>query len=197
MHIPLQGTITAADLMASDPLFVFALESEAADVFDDVDKLVVGIGKLNAAFHLTKAIRTRRPRMVVNLGSAGSGTFPRGSLVSCERFIQRDMDVRGLGFRRYETPLSGLDPVLSYGLRLEGLDSGICGTGDSFEMAHDSTEYNVIDMEAYALAFVCYREQIPFVCVKFISDGADGGAADDWTVQVHRTALTFKRLLQG
>jgi adenosylhomocysteine nucleosidase len=107
------------------------------------------------------------------------------------------MDVRGLGFRRYETPLSGLDPVLTYGLRLEGLDSGICGTGDSFEMAHDSTEYNVIDMEAYALAFVCYQEQIPFVCVKFISDGADGGAADDWTVQVHRTALTFKRLLQG
>lgn len=197
MQIPIEGTIRAADIMRCNPLFVFALASEAADVFDDVDKLIVGIGKLNAAFHLTKAILTRRPGLIVNLGSAGSGTFQRGSLVNCDRFIQRDMDVRGLGYRRFETPLSGLDPVLGYGLRLEGLETGVCGSGDTFETGHVAAEYNVIDMEAYALAFIASRERIPFLCVKYISDGADGGAARDWSVQVHQTALTFKRLLEG
>lgn len=195
MQMPLTGTISATDIMRCNPLFVFALESEARDVFDDVEKLIVGIGKLNAAFHLTRAILTRRPGLIVNLGSAGSGTFARGSAVSCDRFIQRDMDVRGLGFRQFETPLSGLDPLLHYGLRLEGLDSGICGSGDTFETAHQATAYNVVDMEAYALAFIASREQIPFLCVKYISDGADGGAARDWSVEVHQAAVTFKRLL--
>ena len=194
MSFTLQGKIRAADVMRANPLFVFALESEAAGVFDDVDRLIVGIGKLNAAFQLTRALATRRPALVINLGSAGSGTFARGSLVCCDRFVQRDMDVRGLGFRRYETPLSGVEPVLTYGLVMEGLARGICGSGDTFEMDHRATKYNVVDMEAYALAFICSREKIPFLCLKYISDGADGSAAGDWSVQVHQTAVTFSHL---
>lgn len=38
-------------------------------------------------------------------------------------------------------------------------------------------------------------KQIPFMCLKYISDGADGTAADDWAVQVHNAAVAFKRIL--
>lgn len=187
--------ITAADVMRRHPLFVFALASEAAEVFDRQDKLVVGVGKLNAAYHLTRALASRRPGLIVNLGSAGSPRFSRGSILCCTRFVQRDMDVRPLGFSRFETPFSDTGPVLSYGLALEGLAGGTCGSGDTFETMHACADYDVIDMEAYALAFVARRQEIPFLCLKYISDGADGTAAEEWTVQVHRTALAFKTLL--
>jgi adenosylhomocysteine nucleosidase len=178
-----------------DTLFVFAMEAEAGAAFEGRNKLVTGLGKVNAAFELARAIHSLRPRLIVNMGSAGSSHFRQGEVVCCTRFVQRDMDVRGLGFARYETPFSGLPPVLEYGLKLEGLSEGICGTGDSFEMNHAAREYNVVDMEAYALALIAMKEAIPFLCLKYISDGADGSAADDWTVQVHRASEAYSAIL--
>jgi adenosylhomocysteine nucleosidase len=176
-------------------LFLFALESEAGDHFNDHNKLITGIGKVAATYALTKAIHTQKPKLIVNLGSAGSNFFKRGTVVCCTQFIQRDMDVRPLGFELYETPLSGLPPVLKYGLTMDGLPVGICGTGDHFDTNHTTTAYNLVDMEAYALALVAMQENIPFLCLKYISDGADGSAAEDWTVQVHRAAEAFAQLV--
>lgn len=184
-------------LLSYKPLFVFALPSEAADEFDEHSVLITGIGKVNAAFQLTKHISQNKPSIIVNLGSAGSKRFRRGDVICCTRFIQRDMDVRGLGFQQYETPLSGQEPLLQYGLKPDGLQEGICGTGDSFEMAHANDDYDVVDMEAYPLAFIAMKEQLPFLCLKYISDGADGMAADDWTTQIHYAATAFKKVLAG
>jgi|SRR5690606_17979916 len=180
----------------SSVLFTFALDAEAADVFPAYNPLICGIGKVNATYHLLKAIGERRPSLIVNLGSAGSNYFPQGEVVCCTHFIQRDMDVRGLGYRQYETPLSGLPPVIEYGLCMDGVPRAVCGTGDNFEMAHAATGYHVVDMEAYAIALVAMKENIPFLCLKYISDGADGNAAADWTVRVHRAAVAFGNVLK-
>lgn len=176
-------------------LFSFALESEAAQVFYGYNILFTGIGKVNAAYELTKAIQIKKPSIIVNLGSAGSSFFQKGDVVCCTKFVQRDMDVRGLGFAHYETPLSGVPSVLEYGLAMQNVPEGICGTGDNFEMGHCAPAYNVVDMEAYALALVAMKENIPFLCLKYISDGADGNAAEDWTVQVHKAAEAFGKIL--
>lgn len=177
-------------------LFSFALASEAADVFEGYHTLITGIGKVNAAYELTKAIQHKRPALIANLGSAGSNVFQKGSVVCCTKFVQRDMDVRGLGYAQYETPLSGLPPLLEYGLTMDGLPESICGTGDNFEMGHSATVYNVVDMEAYVLAMIAMKEQIPFLCLKYISDGADDDAAEDWTVQVHKAAIAYGKILK-
>jgi adenosylhomocysteine nucleosidase len=79
---------------------------------------------------------------------------------------------------------------------MDGLKVGICGTGDSFEMGHSETIYNVVDMEAYSLALIAMKENIPFLCLKYISDGADDNAAEDWTEQVHKAAVTYGKLLK-
>ncbi|HEY6900291.1 MAG TPA: hypothetical protein VI233_06600 [Puia sp.] len=105
--------ISLSGLTKQNPLFVFALASEAAQEFDHLAPLFVGIGKVNAAYHLTKKIAEQRPGLIINLGSAGSNTFKHGEVVCCTRFIQRDMDVTPLGFSKYETPLSGIPPILS------------------------------------------------------------------------------------
>ncbi|PAC29285.1 5'-methylthioadenosine/S-adenosylhomocysteine nucleosidase [Flectobacillus sp. BAB-3569] len=177
-------------------LFSFALESEAADVFEGQNVVFTGIGKVNAAYELTKVIHQQKPALIVNLGTAGSNYFAKGEVICCTKFVQRDMDVRGLGFQLYETPLSGVPPLLEYGLEMEGLKLGICGTGDSFEMGHSETIYNVVDMEAYALALIAQKENIPFLCLKYISDGADDNAAEDWTEQVHKAAVAYGKLLK-
>lgn len=177
-------------------LFSFALAAEAAEVFEGYNSLITGIGKINAAYELTKAIQNKRPSLVVNLGSAGSNYFQRGEVVYCTKFVQRDMDVRGLGYELYETPLSGLPPLLEYGLAMEGIREGVCGTGDNFEMGHVVTAYNIVDMEAYALAMITMKENIPFLCLKYISDGADDNAAEDWTIQVHKAAVAYGELLK-
>lgn len=184
------------EVLLENVLFCFALDSEAAEVFEKQHKLVTGIGKVNAAYKLTRAIHQKRPELIVNLGSAGSNFFQKGEVVCCTKFIQRDMDVRGLGYALYETPLSDLPVVLEYGLKMDGLNEGICGTGDNFEMGHNSAFYNVVDMEAYALAMIAMKEKIPFLCLKYISDGADDNAADDWNVQVHLAAMAYGQILQ-
>ena len=191
-----ETTFDDLEVINTNTLFVFALDTEAAGEFDNVNKLIVGVGKVNAAYELTKAICQYQPKLIVNLGSAGSNTFKRGEVVCCTKFIQRDMDVRGLGFQQYQIPFSDVPPVLRYGIKIKELPEGICGTGDSFETNHFSSDYNVIDMEAYSFAFVAMKEQIPFLCLKYISDGADGMAAEDWNVQVHKAAVAFKKILR-
>lgn len=183
--------------LLKEALFVFALESEASTEFADYHHLFTGIGKVNAAYMLTRQIAKEKPKLIVNLGSAGSSHFKKGDVVCCTKFIQRDMDVRGLGFQLYETPLSNIDPVLEYGLQFKDLPEAVCGTGDNFEMNHSATVYNVVEMEAYPLALIAMKENIPFLCLKYISDGADDSAAEDWTVQVHMAAAKFKELLFG
>lgn len=184
-------------LMSQNPLFVFALQSEAAGEFDHVNPLIMGIGKVNAAYHLTKRIHESRPDLIINLGSAGSSSFKRGEVVCITRFVQRDMDVRPLGYKQYETPFMPFGSGLDYGLKLLGLPEGTCGTGDNFELAHATEVYNVVDMEAFALAQVAWEEQIPFLCLKYISDGADGQAAEHWEEMVHQAAAAFKTIVDA
>jgi adenosylhomocysteine nucleosidase len=195
MSHPIHETALSSLELYNNALFVFALDIEVAGEFEDVNKLITGCGKVNAAYELTKAIHQHHPKLIVNIGSAGSNYFKRGEVICCTSFVQRDMDARGLGFKQYETPFSGRDVVLNYGIKFQGLPQGICGTGDSFETNHFSNDYNVIEMEAYSFAFVAQKEQIPFLCLKYISDVADGTAAEDWMIQVHHAAIAFKKIL--
>jgi len=179
----------------SNILLVFALESEAGKEFESFNKLFVGVGKIKATYHLVKAIQKSKPDLIINLGTAGSTVFDRGTIVNCSRFIQRDMDVRSLGFQKFETPFSTDPVILQYGLEIDNLPKGICGSGDQFEMEHKNPEYNVIEMEAFALAKVAEQEQIDFLCLKYISDGADGNAADDWSTEVKKAAQKLRETL--
>ena len=185
------------ELLNKNPLFVFALENEAADKFRDVRPLFTGVGKVNATYYLTRRIMEEKPGIIVNLGSAGSSKFEKGSVICCTQFVQRDMDVTSLGCEMYKTPFSGIGHILSYGIEIEGLQTGICGTGDNFEVNHSTPIYNVVDMEAYPLAFIAKKEGIPFLCLKYISDGADDSAAEEWHVTVKNAAEALRKIVDS
>src|SRR5262249_19721476 len=87
----------------SHPLVVMALESEGQGRLEKLgcEVLYTGVGKVNAAYALTRRLHSARGcpvSTVLNLGSAGSPTFWTGTLVAADRFVQRDMDMTGLGF---------------------------------------------------------------------------------------------------
>src|SRR6185369_14743013 len=94
------------DLLKKSPLFVFALPEEAGEEFRDQEVLFTGVGKVNAAYSLTKKLHQHNYSIVVNLGSAGSNVFNKGDIVCCTHFVQRDMDVTPLGFAEFKTPYS-------------------------------------------------------------------------------------------
>lgn len=188
-------TPSLSTLLQQNPLFVFAMAEEAARVFHGMNTLFTGLGKVNAAYRLTRYLSQNRPGIIVNLGSAGSADFAQGEIVCCTRFIQRDMDVTPLGVEKYKTPFSDIDAVLSTGMAAEGLPQGICGSGDNFEVRHTSRDYNVVDMEAYALALVASQEQIPFLCLKHITDGADEEAAANWQAALSQTPARLKEVI--
>ncbi len=184
---------------ARSPLFVvMALEVESQGLFADqgVPVLYTGIGKVNAAYRLGRALALYRaehgklPR-VVNFGTAGSTTLAAGTVVGCRRFVQRDMDVSGLGFPPGHTPFEDVPAILEFPPLLSHLPEGVCGTADRFETEKPQGDCDVIDMEAYALAKVCHLEGAEFCAVKFVTDGADGDAGVSWQSNLPRAARAF------
>ncbi len=181
-----------------------ALELEAQGLFQErgVDVLFTGVGKVNAAYQLTRRLAEERARgtqpLVVNLGTAGSRHFEAGRVVACRRFVQRDMDVTGLGFALGHTPFEQRVPAeLEFPQVFAELPHATCGTGDRFEAHSEAISWEVIDMEAYALAKVCFLDGVPFACAKFITDGADGNAGTDWQANLPIAAREFLRLYEG
>lgn len=180
------------------PLLVFAMKEESQDVFHDYPLLHTGIGKVNASYALMKHIAEHgKPSLVINMGTAGSRNHKGGTIINCTRFIQRDMDVTALGIPLYQTPFSH-DPIeIKYGERIDSLPEGVCGTGDNFDVTDHASNFDVVEMEAYPLAVICKRESIPFLCLKYVSDGADGDGAGDWNASLHRTAEALRKILNS
>ncbi|HVF17895.1 MAG TPA: 5'-nucleosidase [Steroidobacteraceae bacterium] len=180
-----------------------ALPLESHGLFEAacIPVLFTGVGKVNAAYALTRRLAEYRlanapmPH-VINFGTAGSQRHATGSLVECRAFIQRDMDVTGLGVPLGTTPFEEVPAKLEVRPIFTDLSQGVCGSGDSFVITACSHECDVLDMEAYALAKVCYLEGCTFNAVKYVTDGADHTAAENWQSNLQRAAQTFMQLHQ-
>lgn len=181
-----------------------ALPAESDGVFEaaGIPLVYCGIGKVNAAYTLTQRlaryVQVGQPMpRVVNFGSAGSHTLATGTMVACHRFVQRDMDVSALGFALGTTPYEAVPERLEFEKTFPTLPDAVCGSGDCFATGPIGVGCDVLDMEAYALAKVCWLERVSFSCAKFVSDGADHGAATDWKANVDKAAHAFLRLYQS
>ena len=185
-------------VMKKNILIVSALEVETQGQLEDWDVIYTGVGKVNATMTLVDRLTDYnyvKPDLVINYGTAGSRKIKKKTLVDCTKFVQRDMDVTGLGFLRGETPFEQDPPVI---IQPQNIDfnpigrNATCGTGDCF--VEDKSQYygEVVDMEAYALAKVCYNYDVPFISFKYITDGADEQAHEDWEANLADGIVEFK-----
>jgi len=186
-------------VMEKNILIVSALEVETQGKLEDWDVIYTGVGKVNATMTLVDRLTDYnyvKPDLVINYGTAGSRKIKKKTLVDCTKFVQRDMDVTGLGFLRGETPFEQDPPVI---IQPQNIDfnpigrNATCGTGDCF--VEDKSQYygEVVDMEAYALAKVCYLYGVPFISFKYITDGADEQAHEDWEANLADGIVEFKK----
>ena len=190
-----------------DIQIVCALEQEVNGELDDYlpdprQIIYTGVGKVNATGQLTERLHSSHlhylplmPRLVINYGTAGSRELPIGELVDCTKFIQRDMDVTGLGFMKTQTPFEQEVPIiLDYDhVKFNPIGKKLrCGTGDNFVQDNMGSYSDVYDMEAYALAKVCFVYDVPFISFKYITDNANEHSPKDWEENLADGIKEFK-----
>jgi len=163
---------------------VIALPEEAEDIHG-YSIYMSGCGKVNATITTMEAIDSGATR-IINYGTAGAVGDISG-LVEVTGYVDRDMDVRPLGFRLGQTPFE--ESIL---IGRKGL---VVGSGDSFAIGKPEIECDIVDMEAYAIARVCKKYDVEFKCFKYISDKADENAVSDWRENIKKGNKLFQTML--
>lgn len=153
-----------------------------------------GVGKTRSATLLTREICRQAPDFVLNIGTAGTFEHQVGDVFVVNRFIDRDYEATKLPGLEYE--MDGSQFLTNYnGLRnwVQNYDkSGVCSTGDTFVTELSSFGADVVDMEAYAQAFVCRELGVPFLSVKYITDIIGQNSVEHWADKLSdaRSGLT-------
>jgi len=165
-------------------LLVFAHRDEAS-AFADVEHLVSGIGKVNAATSLGRALADVDVDEVLVLGTAGvigdgDSRLDLDTVYQVTTVLQHD----------FSLPSPELHPA---GEALAGAPVATMATGDVF--VQDDAERariaslgaELVDMEGYAFASVCERFGVPLRIFKIPSDFADSTTtAEEWDTIVFR-----------
>ena len=149
---------------------------------------VCGIGKVAAATGVFALAKAFKPDAIINAGIAGGlGVTPRGAAVIARKVWQHDFD----------TTAAGDEPGLFAGEcderlseRLAAATQGIAGTvatGDVFvadkvraKRIAELFGASACDMECAGALEAANALEIPFAAVKYVSDGADAGAGEDY-----------------
>lgn len=130
--------------------------------------LRTGVGKVKSAFYVAEVINQAHPNLVINVGTAGTIDRRIGDILVCRHFIDRDMQKLADMGVEYEIDSSALLAEKGFCLHWEG--DGICNTGDTFLTELTDVKGDVVDMEAFAQAFVCRAKNVPFIAVKYVTD---------------------------
>ncbi|MBI1276227.1 5'-methylthioadenosine/S-adenosylhomocysteine nucleosidase [bacterium] len=178
---PLAPDVTALVVMATD------LEYGAALKQLGIRPLITGVGPIMAAMTLTHALAalsfSRRPDVILNLGSAGSATLEQGGVYRVSSCAYRDMDASAFGFEKGTTPFSPHPAVIHKAAILPGIPSASCSTGANVVSDYAPIRADMAEMEYAALNEVAMRFGLPLIGLKGISDGKTPltGKLLEWT----------------
>lgn len=206
--------LAGRDFVESEPGRVWRLEQQGRTV----TLVTCGIGLVNSAAATAVAIERHRPDAIISLGSAGGlGADVRiGDIIVGRSFRYADADATAFGYAYGQVP--GL-PVSFPGderlLDLVAADHsdqtvhlGEIVSGNSF-VAGDLAlvlrerfpEALAADMESTAIAQVAWQAEVPFVCVRSISDLCAPSANDDFRGNIadvaERSAAAVWRLVDA
>lgn len=151
-----------------------------------------GIGKVNAAMATTILIERYQPDRIINTGSAGgiSEELEIGDLVISSAVVHHDVDATAFNYKYGQVPgmpenypadeilIERTKSILN-DLKINSA-IGVIGTGDSFindpkrveQIIQRIPDLIAAEMEAAAIAQVCYQYSVPFVVLRALSDVA-------------------------
>ena len=150
-----------------------------------------GIGKVNAAVSTSILLDRFKPDYVINTGSAG-GFDPAlnvGDVVISSDAIHHDVDVTAFGYAYGQVPqmpatfaadekLIAIAEEKAKEISDIQIVRGLIATGDSFmndpvrveDVRNKITGVQAVELEAAAVAQVCYQFKVPFVIIRSLSD---------------------------
>ena len=137
-----------------------------------------GVGKVKSAYYVSEVLNQAKPDLVINVGTAGSIDCQVGDILVCRHFIDRDMQKLADMGLEYEIDSSALLAEKGYCMHWAG--EGICNTGDTFLTELSDVKGDVVDMEAFAQAFVCRDKNVPFIAVKYVTDIIGQNSVKHW-----------------
>ncbi|RKQ37863.1 5'-methylthioadenosine/S-adenosylhomocysteine nucleosidase [Oceanobacillus halophilus] len=183
----------------------------------DVVLLKSGIGKVNAAMATTIMHERYAPSYVINTGSAGgfSEKLDVGDVVISSKVVHHDVDVTAFNYDYGQVPAmpamytadsnlisKAVNAVEYLGLNYE---EGIIATGDSF--MDDAERVTFIrdkfpsmiasEMEAAAVAQVCYQYNKPFVIIRALSDIAGKESSISFDAFLEKAAKNAAELIMS
>ena len=167
-----------------------------------------GWGKVSAARATTRIINStannRKVDFLIFTGVAGAANklVKQWDIVLADSIVQHDMDARPL-FKKFEIPslkkikmhppynlLEKISEILSQqnSYKLGSLKKGLVATGDMFisdldilnEVNKELPGLLAVEMEGGAFAQVASQENVDWIVIRVISDGADNEAAQDF-----------------
>lgn len=162
-------------------LLVAALDSELVAFpaeLNGFDRLVTGLGKLQAAYGLTRTLDAANYEEIVVVGTAGAlDDDLQGGVYEIAAAIQHDVaDLDGMVGRHIALPE-----------RIQIAEDGVViATGDRFIDDPDVVTLirglgaGMVDMETYVYAWVAQKFGVPIRIYKAISDRAQDGATTTW-----------------
>ena len=179
-------------------LFICALEAEFdSHVLDEISPdihffyLPVGIGKVNSAVSLMHFLKDHQPDLIINVGTAGTFQHHVGDVVCANNYLDRDIFSGNFTLVGHRLDNTLLRPELLPQSVLSGehVDSQhfLVSTGDNFmtEMREEEYICDAVDMESYAMAFVCQKYRIPFFSIKYITDVVGQNSQQHWEDKLH------------
>lgn len=175
----------------------------------EIHAVQCGIGKVNAASAVSFLIADDGAQMICNAGLSGAVSgFRRGDLVAGATYVECDFDLSAIGVPAGQKPgqdwvYQADEVLLRLALAHNGVRAGNLGTGDFFlTNAEIKKQYierfgiTAFDMETAAIASVCHKSNIPFLCLRKISDDADDAATEQYREMNERAEDTLTNVLQ-
>ncbi|WP_099158585.1 5'-methylthioadenosine/S-adenosylhomocysteine nucleosidase [Virgibacillus ndiopensis] len=181
----------------------------------EVVLLKSGIGKVNAAMATTIMHERFSPSHIINTGSAGgfAEDLEVGDVVISTQVVHHDVDVTAFDYAYGQVP--GMPAMFAADTELitiaskviSGLDiqskEGIIATGDSFmensnRVAFVKEKFPTMiaaEMEAAAVAQVCYQYGKPFVIIRALSDIAGKQSSISFDEFLERAAKNASELI--
>lgn len=169
----------------------FSVKTEKGEA--EVVSLLCGIGMVNAAA-AAGHFATLGFDIILNYGlSGGVSGIRRGELCICDRFVEHDFDLTGIGYKPCEKPgqkyvyeasktlmdiCKGIVPNVKIGTAVSG-DRFICDEAVRLSLKEGFNAMSC-DMETAAIAYVCDFADIPFLALRRISDDAGSDALESY-----------------
>ncbi|MGL5630659.1 MAG: hypothetical protein ACRDCG_02720 [Mycoplasmoidaceae bacterium] len=160
-------------------LFIFAYQDEMP--YSKYNFLLTGIGRVKAAYSLTKILTFRRPDLIINVGVAGSSKkYNIGSVIVANKSFSIESEDSVYQPKPHECILSSFyNKKIAKIFRENKILFKLDAVGSSEKFIHFKNYKkiknlpDVIDMELSAFVEVANNFNIPIVSVKVVSDNYD------------------------